>query len=193
MTVNHWQKLNQRGWAIRPWKPFPNHWAITVEPPYNEVLGTMKITLSYQVSRYIRVKIQRNTKSRDQQNDLATRGFCYIRPLYNEAPLYQTQLGHETLSEFATYIHRITQSHAHSSINNSAPNSHVYAYIVIQLTLPKATLLGLKKKLRPWENPTQARWKTKKIKGTGPARKKYSSQGTLDSCDFDLCRVYCII
>ena len=31
----------------------------TVEPLYNEVLGTMKITLLYQVSRYIRVK---NTK-----------------------------------------------------------------------------------------------------------------------------------
>ena len=29
---------------------------ITVEPRYNEVLGTMKITLLYQVSHYIRVK-----------------------------------------------------------------------------------------------------------------------------------------
>ena len=28
----------------------------TVEPRYNEVLGTMKITLLYQVSNYIRVK-----------------------------------------------------------------------------------------------------------------------------------------
>ena len=28
----------------------------TVEPHYNEDLGTMKITLLYQVSRYIRVK-----------------------------------------------------------------------------------------------------------------------------------------
>ena len=28
----------------------------TVEPRYNEVLGTMKITLLYQVSHYIRVK-----------------------------------------------------------------------------------------------------------------------------------------
>ena len=28
----------------------------TVEPLYNEVLGTMKITLLYQVSHYIRVK-----------------------------------------------------------------------------------------------------------------------------------------
>ena len=61
----------------------------TVEPLYNEVLGTMKITLLYQVSRYIRVKIQRNIKSWDQQNDLVIiRGFCYIRPLYNGVPLY---------------------------------------------------------------------------------------------------------
>ena len=32
----------------------------TVEPRYNEVLGTMKITLLYQVSHYIRVEKQRN-------------------------------------------------------------------------------------------------------------------------------------
>ena len=59
----------------------------TVEPRYNEVLGTMEITLLYQVSHYIRVKKQRNTKSWDQQNYLVVRGFCYIRPLYNEVPL----------------------------------------------------------------------------------------------------------
>ena len=62
--------------------------ANTVEPHYNEVLGTMKITLLYQVSHYIRVKKQRNIKSWDQQNYLVIRGFCYIRPLYNEVPLY---------------------------------------------------------------------------------------------------------
>ena len=55
---------------------------------YNEVLGTMKITLLYQVSHYIRAKKQRNIKSWDQQNYLVIRGFCYIRPLYNEVPLY---------------------------------------------------------------------------------------------------------
>ena len=60
----------------------------TVEPRYNEVLGTMKITLLYQVSHYIRVIKQRNIKSWDQQNDLVIRGFCYIWPLYNEVPLY---------------------------------------------------------------------------------------------------------
>ena len=50
----------------------------TVEPRYNEVLGTMKITLLYQVSHYIRVKKQRTIKSWDQQNYLVIRGFCYI-------------------------------------------------------------------------------------------------------------------
>ena len=56
----------------------------TVRPLYNEVLGTMKITLLYQGKK----KNQRNIKSWDQQNDLILRGFCYIRPLYNEVPLY---------------------------------------------------------------------------------------------------------
>ena len=63
-----------------------NRWE--VEPRYNEVLGTMKITLLYQVSHYIRIKEQRNIKSWDQQYNLVIRGFCYIRPLYNEVPLY---------------------------------------------------------------------------------------------------------
>ena len=49
-----------------------------MEPRYNEVLGTLKITLLYQVSHYIRVKKQRNIKSWDQQNNLVIRGFCYI-------------------------------------------------------------------------------------------------------------------
>ena len=60
----------------------------TVEPRYNEVLGTMKITLLYQVSHFIRLKTQRNIKSWDQQNYLVIRGFCNIRPLYNKVPLY---------------------------------------------------------------------------------------------------------
>ena len=64
------------------------HMCNTVEPRYNEDLGTMKITLLYQVSHYISVKKQRNIKSWDQQNHLVIRGFCYIRPLYNEVPLY---------------------------------------------------------------------------------------------------------
>ena len=36
---------------------------------------------------YIRVK-KRNIKNWDQQNYLVRWGFCYIRPLYNEVPLY---------------------------------------------------------------------------------------------------------
>ena len=67
----------------------PNTLPYTVEPRYNEVLGTTKITLLYQVSHYIRVKKQRNMKSWDQQNYLVIREFCYIRPLYNEVPLYR--------------------------------------------------------------------------------------------------------
>ena len=63
-------------------------WTSTVEPRYNEVLGTMKITLLYQVSHYIRVKKLRNIKGWDKQNFLVITGFCYIRPLYNEVPLY---------------------------------------------------------------------------------------------------------
>ena len=50
-----------------------------MEPRYNEVLGTMKITLLFQVSHYIRIKKQRNIKNWDQQNYLVIRGFCYIR------------------------------------------------------------------------------------------------------------------
>ena len=64
----------------------------TVEPRYNEDHGTMKITLLYQVSHYIRVKKLRNIKSWDQQNHLVIGGFCYIRPLYNEVPLYFTSV-----------------------------------------------------------------------------------------------------
>ena len=74
--------------------------AYTVESLYNEVLGTMKITLLYQVSHYIRVKKQRNVKSWDQQNYLVIRGFCYIRSRYNEVPLYyEVPLLHGTLKK----------------------------------------------------------------------------------------------
>ena len=58
---------------------------------YNEDLGTMKITLLYHVSCYIRLKRQRNIKSWDQPKYLVITGFCYIRPLYNEASLYEIQ------------------------------------------------------------------------------------------------------
>ena len=71
--------------------------ASTVEPHYNKVLGTMKFTLLYQVSHYIRVKKLRNIKSWDQH--LVIRGFCYIRPLYrNNANVTLEEKG-ETLKE----------------------------------------------------------------------------------------------
>ena len=50
-----------------------------MEPRYNNDLGTMKITLLYQVSRYIRVKNKELGPAKLP---------CYIRPLYNEVPLY---------------------------------------------------------------------------------------------------------
>ena len=75
----------------------------TVEPRYNEVLGTVKITLLYQVSHYIRVK-KTETKSWDQQNYLVIRGFCYIWPLYNEVPLYYQIL----CNMYRMFVHRCT-------------------------------------------------------------------------------------
>ena len=59
----------------------------TVEPRYNEALGTMEFTLLYQVSHYIRVKKLRNIKCWNLQTYLVIAGFCCIRPLYNEVSL----------------------------------------------------------------------------------------------------------
>ena len=54
----------------------------------NEVLGTMKITLLYKVSHYIRVKKTKKYKELGPaKRPCYIRGFCYIRPLY-EVPLY---------------------------------------------------------------------------------------------------------
>ena len=58
----------------------------TVEPCYNEVLGTMKITLLYQVSHYVRVKTE-ILRAGTSKMTLLYRGFCYIRSLYNEVRL----------------------------------------------------------------------------------------------------------
>ena len=54
----------------------------SVEPRYNEVLGTMKITLLYQVSHYIRVK---NTKKYKELGPAKL-------PCYNRILLYPTSL-----------------------------------------------------------------------------------------------------
>ena len=53
----------------------------TVEPRYNEVLGTMKITLLYQISHYIRVK----------NKELKETGPVKL-PCYNRVLLYPTSL-----------------------------------------------------------------------------------------------------
>ena len=54
----------------------------TVEPRYNDVLGTMKITLLYQVSHYIRVKKTKKYKELGPAK----------LPCYNRVLLYPTSL-----------------------------------------------------------------------------------------------------
>ena len=80
-----------------------------MKPRYNEVFGTIKIALLYQVSHYIRVKKQRNIKSWDQQNYLVIRGFCYIRPLYNEVPLYFTIASLTAMHNLRKLFHFLSQ------------------------------------------------------------------------------------
>ena len=48
-------KGNEMELTLQPWS-YESYYRYTVEPRYNEGLGTMKITLLYQVSHYIRVK-----------------------------------------------------------------------------------------------------------------------------------------
>ena len=62
----------------------------TVEPRYfsAKFLGTMKITLLYQVSHYIRVKRKKKYKELGPAKLPCYNRVCYIRPLYNEVPLY---------------------------------------------------------------------------------------------------------
>ena len=109
----------------------------TVEPLYNEVLGTMKITLLYQVSHYIRVKKQRNIKSWDQQNYLVIRGFCYIRPRYNEVPLYLHLLvavchHRRTMqSPIAWCVPGRTQCESHSESNGQKNIVHVNEFWIL--------------------------------------------------------------
>ena len=78
----------------------------------------MKITLLhlhvYQVSHYIRVKKQRNIKSWGQQNYLVIRGFCYIRPLYNEVALYHKRL--QKLQNAAARIITLSKKYTHITL-----------------------------------------------------------------------------
>ena len=83
-SIRHFEQCNQQISKLI----CQNCGGSTVDPRYNEVLGTIKITLLYQVSHYIRVKKQRNIKRWDQQNYLVIRGFVKISgPLYNVVPL----------------------------------------------------------------------------------------------------------
>ena len=47
----------------------------------------------------------RNIKSWDQQNYLVIGGFCYIRPLYNEVPLYFINLIIDIICDYHHYDH----------------------------------------------------------------------------------------
>ena len=61
----------------------------TVKPPYNKDLGTMKISLfKYQFSHYIRIKSMKYKEQGPAKVPSYNR-VCYIRPLYNEVPLYK--------------------------------------------------------------------------------------------------------
>ena len=63
-------------------------------------------------------KNQRNIKSWDQQNYVVIRGFCYIRPLYNEVPLYLVKLG-QTLVGFE--LNWSIESLAHIILHDQSP------------------------------------------------------------------------
>ena len=102
-----------------------------MEPRYNEVLGTMKITLLYQVSHYIRVKKQRNIKSWDQQNYLVIRGFCYIRPRYNEVPLYKYSRYSELINQDTIVKTTVgTMMHMREAERERSNTIIVYTFII---------------------------------------------------------------
>ena len=88
------RKKWQGGGAIKA--PPPMGLGLIVQ--WNLVI-TRSLGLLYQVSHYIRVKNKEvlSIKSWDQQNNLVIRGFCYIRPLYNEVPLYRYTESHTGL------------------------------------------------------------------------------------------------
>ena len=86
------KQKNIKRWNQQNYQVVITEFCYTVEPRYNEDIGTMKITLLYQVSHYIRVKELKKYKELGPANDLVIRGFCYIQPLYNEVPLYLPSL-----------------------------------------------------------------------------------------------------
>ena len=130
---------------------------ITLEPRYNEVLGIMKSTLLYQVS-HIRVQKQRNIESWDQQNYLVIRGFCYIRPLYNEVPLYSSNF---------VILYRTTMTKGTVLVNGELRNPQQFrrmscyimqdSHLLPHLTVREAMYIAAGLKL-----PSKMKWKEKK-------------------------------
>ena len=83
-------KLNQSNIII--FQSFHWHYIHVFIWVFTSVQWNLVITRSlgpWKLPCYIRVKKLRNIKSWDQQNYLVIRGFCYIRPLYNEVSLYR--------------------------------------------------------------------------------------------------------
>ena len=61
-----------------------------MEPHYDEVLGAMGVALLCRVSHCVGVKGQGSIGSWDRQGGRLVGGFCDIRPLYDEVPLFCT-------------------------------------------------------------------------------------------------------
>ena len=114
LYVTVWPRHNIANDFLRFTEYFEKH--ATVKPHYNEVLRTINITLLYRVSHYIRVKKQRDIKSWDQQNYLVIRGFCYIRPRYNEVPLYP----YNNYTVYTTNERRFLEADIQTTISKSA-------------------------------------------------------------------------
>ena len=108
----------------------------------------MKITLLYQVSHYIRVKKQRNIKSWDQQNYLVIRGFCYIRPRYNEVPLYFSNL---TMYDRTPFWKKFN-------------NHYMYMYFIFTRIFPNSQMYRLSVTVNPWLNLTHGLKQTRVLK-----------------------------
>ena len=70
--------MNPVIWLVKSEVLFQLQWNLLI----TGTLGPWKLP------RYIRVKKLRNIKSWDQQNYFIIRGFCFIRALYKEVPLY---------------------------------------------------------------------------------------------------------
>ena len=61
---------------------------ITVVPRCSGVLGAMEVALLYRVSHCVRARRQGGVEGWGQRGCLVVGGFCCIRPLCDEVPLY---------------------------------------------------------------------------------------------------------